>query len=61
MDITFELDDELIAAAEAVAVRHGTSISHLVRASLEQLVAVDDGTCGATQEHDDVHHDQKGS
>lgn len=59
MDITFELDDELIAAAEAVAVRYGTSISHLVRASLEQLVAVDDGTCGVTQEHDDVHHNQK--
>lgn len=61
MDIAFELDDELIAAAEAVAAKHGTSIAHLVRASLEQLVAVDDGTCGVTQEHDDVHHDQKGS
>jgi len=41
MNITFALDDELIAAAKAVAARHGTSVTSLVRTSLEQQVAVD--------------------
>lgn len=41
MNITFALDDELIAAAKAVAARHGTSVTGLVRRSLEQQVALD--------------------
>lgn len=41
MNITFALDDELIAAAKAVAARHGTSVTSLVRTSLEQQVAVE--------------------
>jgi plasmid stability protein len=41
MNITFALDDELIAAAKAVAARHGTSVTSLVRTSLEQQVALD--------------------
>lgn len=42
MNITFSLDEELISAAKAVAARHGTSVTSLVRTSLEQRVAVDD-------------------
>ena len=41
MNITFALDDELIAAAKTVAAKHGTSVTGLVRTSLEQQVAVD--------------------
>ena len=48
MNITFALDDELIAAAKAVAARHGTSVTSLVRTSLEQQVAVDND-CSATR------------
>ena len=39
MNITFSLDEELIAAAKAVAAKHGTSVTGLVRTSLEQQVA----------------------
>ena len=44
MNITFALDDDLIAAAKAVAARHGTSVTSLVRTSLEQQVAIDNDT-----------------
>lgn len=55
MNITFALDDELIAAAKAVAARHGTSVTSLVRTSLEQQVAIDNdrssfGASGVMQE-----------
>lgn len=54
MNITFAFDDELIAAAKAVAARHGTSVTSLVRTSLEQQVAVDNrsssGASGVMQE-----------
>jgi hypothetical protein len=47
MNITFALDEQLIAAAKRVAARHDTSISALVRTSLEQQVALDaDVTAG---------------
>lgn len=41
MNITFALDEELIASAKAVAARNGASVTSLVRTALEQLVAVD--------------------
>jgi hypothetical protein len=41
MNITFALDESLVAAAKATAARHGTSISALVRTALEQQVSVD--------------------
>ena len=41
MNITFALDEELIAAAKSVAAKHGTSVTSLVRTALEQQVAVD--------------------
>ncbi len=41
MNITMSLDDELIAAAKSLAARRGTSVSALVRAALENEVAVD--------------------
>ena len=55
MNITFALDDELIAAAKAVAAKHGTSVTALVRTALEQQVAVDNdaswmGASGVLQE-----------
>ena len=55
MNITFALDEQLIAAAKLVAVRHDTSISGLVRTSLEHLVALDaetasSGASGVMQE-----------
>ncbi len=39
MNITLSLDDSLIAAAKALAAKQQTSISALVRTSLEQQVA----------------------
>ena len=55
MNITFALDDELIAAAKVVAAKHGTSVTNLVRTSLEQQVAIDNDStslsaCGVFQE-----------
>ena len=55
MNITFALDEQLIAAAKRVAARHDTTISALVRTSLEQQVALDadvtaDGASGVMQE-----------
>lgn len=44
MNITFALDDELIAAAKTVAAKRGTSVTGLVRTSLEHQVAVDNDT-----------------
>ena len=41
MSITFALDEQLISAAKLVAARHNTSISALVRTSLEHQVALD--------------------
>jgi hypothetical protein len=54
MNITFALDEQLIAAAKLLAARQNTSISALVRASLEQQVALDTevasgGTSGVLQ------------
>ena len=55
MNITFALDEQLIAAAKRVAARHDTTISALVRTSLEQQVALDadvtaDGASGVMRE-----------
>jgi hypothetical protein len=55
MNITFALDDQLISAAKLVAARRDTSISALVRASLENQVALDteatsSGASGVLQE-----------
>ena len=55
MNITFALDEQLIAAAKLVAARHDTSISALVRTSLEHQVALDaeaaaSGDSGVMQE-----------
>ena len=41
MNITFALDDALIAAAKVAAAKRGTSITSLVRAALERQVALD--------------------
>jgi 3-hydroxyisobutyrate dehydrogenase-like beta-hydroxyacid dehydrogenase len=41
VNITFAFDEQLIAAAKLVAARHDTSISALVRTSLEHQVALD--------------------
>lgn len=41
MNITFSLDERLVSAAKLVAARHETSISALVRTSLEHQVALD--------------------
>ncbi len=41
MNITFSLDEELIGAAKALAARHGTSVTAIVRAALEQQVALE--------------------
>lgn len=55
MNITFSLDEQLISAAKLVAARHDTSISALVRTSLEHQVALDvesasSGASGVLQE-----------
>jgi len=55
MNVTFSLDDSLVSAAKVVAAKHGTSISALVRTSLEQQVALDSevslsGASGVLQE-----------
>lgn len=55
MNITFSLDDQLISAAKLVAAKHDTSISALVRTSLEHQVALDNeatssGASGVLQE-----------
>jgi len=39
-NITFALDDQLIAAAKALAAREGTSVNALVRQALEHAVAL---------------------
>lgn len=54
MNLTLSLDEELIGAAKALAARHGTSVTALVRQALEQQVAVDaqmaaSGACGVLQ------------
>lgn len=41
MNITFALDESLVAAAKVAAAKHGTSITALVRTALEQQVALD--------------------
>ena len=41
MNITFALDDALIAAAKVVAAKQDTTVTALVRQSLEQQVALD--------------------
>lgn len=41
MNITMSLDEELLAAAKAVAARRGTTVTGMVRAALEQQVAID--------------------
>jgi hypothetical protein len=41
MNITMSLDDDLLAAAKALAARRGTSMTGLVRSALEQQVAID--------------------
>ena len=55
MNITFSLDDALISAAKVVAAKRETSITALVRAALEQQVALDtdlqsSGASGVLQE-----------
>lgn len=55
MNITFSLDDSLVSAAKVVAAKHDTSISALVRTSLEHQVALDSeasasGASGVLQE-----------
>lgn len=47
MNITFSLDDSLVSAAKVVAARHDTSISALVRTSLEHQVALDSETASS--------------
>lgn len=42
MNITMSIDDDLLAAAKALAARRGTSVSGLVRSALEQQIAVDE-------------------
>ncbi len=41
MNVTFQLDDELLRRAKLVAARRETSVSQLVREALEQQVAHD--------------------
>jgi hypothetical protein len=38
VNVTYQLDDELLKKAKLVAVRRGTSVAHLVREGLEQQV-----------------------
>lgn len=46
MNITFALDDALVAAAKSMAAEHNTSVNAIVRGALEHLVAL--GGSGST-------------
>ncbi|MCA4904256.1 MAG: ribbon-helix-helix protein, CopG family, partial [Rhodocyclaceae bacterium] len=47
MNITFALDDALVAAAKSLAARQNTSVNALVRSALEHQVALGGGDSGA--------------
>jgi hypothetical protein len=47
VNITLSIDDDLLSAAKATAVRRGTSVTSLVRSALEQQVALDGQVCAS--------------
>ena len=47
MNITFALDDALVAAAKSLAARQNTSVNALVRSALEHQVALGGGDSAA--------------
>ncbi len=49
MNITFSLDDRLLAAAKVLAAKQNTSVNALVRTALEQQVAVGGAAVSASE------------